>query len=115
MAAGNNRWGTKVSGRELLSNYKANSSRYRHVITKAEQDELPDESGGGILADEMGMGKSLTTLVLIEKTLSDALKWAEENKTQSNDILAKRYCRATLVIVPSHGKWFDTVAHRGWF
>uniref|UniRef100_A0A093VGA7 Putative SWI/SNF-related matrix-associated actin-dependent regulator of chromatin subfamily A member 3-like 1 n=1 Tax=Talaromyces marneffei PM1 TaxID=1077442 RepID=A0A093VGA7_TALMA len=78
------------------------AQKYRHVITKAQQDELPDESGGGILADEMGMGKSLTTLVLIEKTLSDALKWAEERKTQSDDLMAKRHCRATLVIVPSH-------------
>lgn len=110
MAARNNRWGTKVGGRALLSNYKANSFRYRHVITKAQQNELPDESGGGILADEMGMGKSLTTLVLIEKTLSDAVKWAEERKTQSDDMMAKRHCRATLVIVPSHGKWFRKVS-----
>ncbi|KAF3400768.1 putative SWI/SNF-related matrix-associated actin-dependent regulator of chromatin [Talaromyces pinophilus] len=76
--------------------------KYRHIITKAQQNELPDESGGGILADEMGMGKSLTTLVLIEKTLSDALKWAEECKTQPDDMTVKRHCRATLVIVPSH-------------
>lgn len=65
---------------------------------------MPDESGGGILADEMGMGKSLTTLVLIEKTLGDARQWAEEQKIQSGDTMTKRHCRATLVIVPSHGK-----------
>jgi SWI/SNF-related matrix-associated actin-dependent regulator of chromatin subfamily A3 len=104
LAARNGRWGTKVGGCALLYNYKANNFRYRHIITKAQQNELPDESGGGILADEMGMGKSLTTLVLIEKTLSDALKWAEECKTQPDDMTVKRHCRATLVIVPSHGK-----------
>ncbi|EED22940.1 helicase, putative [Talaromyces stipitatus ATCC 10500] len=75
--------------------------RYRHTITKATQNELPDESGGGILADEMGMGKSLTTLVLIEKTLDDARQWAEVQKTHPEDTMAKRRCRATLVIVPS--------------
>lgn len=112
LAARNNRWRTKVGGRALLSTIKLTPSRYRHVITKAQQSELPDESGGGILADEMGMGKSLTTLVLIEKTLNDALKWTEESKARPDGMMAKMHSRATLVIVPSHGKWFHTVSCR---
>jgi SNF2 family DNA or RNA helicase len=112
LATRNDRWRTEVGGCASLYNYTANTFRYRHIITKAQQNELPDESGGGILADEMGMGKSLTTLVLIEKTLSDALQWAEERKTQSDDMMVKQHCRATLVIVPSHGKWFHTVSQR---
>lgn len=66
--------------------------------------EQPDESGGGILADEMGMGKSLTTLALIAKTLKDGHQWVQEQKVPEGDILVKRPHRATLVIVPSLGK-----------
>lgn len=65
---------------------------------------MPDESGGGILADEMGMGKSLTMLVLIRKTMRDARQWAEEEKALPDAALSERPCRATLVIVPSRGR-----------
>ncbi|KAL2798852.1 SNF2 family N-terminal domain-containing protein [Aspergillus keveii] len=78
--------------------------KYRHVIiTSAEEREEPDESGGGILADEMGMGKSLTTLVLISKTMPDARLWVEHQNHLRGDTgtLAEKPCRATLVVVPS--------------
>ncbi|KAF7136712.1 hypothetical protein CNMCM5793_006030 [Aspergillus hiratsukae] len=72
-----------------------------HVITHTQQRERPDESGGGILADEMGMGKSLTTLVLIGKTMGDARQWVEHKKHLPGASLAETPCRATLVIVAS--------------
>ncbi|KAJ5560339.1 SNF2 family N-terminal domain-containing protein [Penicillium frequentans] len=71
-----------------------------NVITHEMQQEKPDESGGGILADAMGMGKSLTTLALIFKTTRDARQWAAHSNTSSKDSLASKPCRATLVIVP---------------
>ncbi|KAI9376650.1 SNF2 family N-terminal domain-containing protein [Aspergillus egyptiacus] len=74
---------------------------YCHVITKTQDREQPDESGGGILADEMGMGKSLTTLVLVGKTLGEAYQWAEERRRLLNSSFSETPCRATLVIVPS--------------
>ncbi|KAL2820861.1 SNF2 family N-terminal domain-containing protein [Aspergillus cavernicola] len=74
---------------------------FRHVITKTREHEQPDESGGGILADEMGMGKSLTTLVLIGNTMGDARQWVEGQKRLPDPTLAEIPCRATLVIVPS--------------
>lgn len=85
-------WQPKSVGRERL---------YCHVITGNEQGAQPDESGGGILADEMGMGKSLTTLVLIAKTLKDARQWADNKKAFPGASLAETPTRATLVIVPS--------------
>ncbi|KAB8254841.1 SNF2 family N-terminal domain-containing protein [Aspergillus pseudonomiae] len=85
-------WQPKSVGRGQL---------YCHVITGNEQQEQPDESGGGILADEMGMGKSLTTLVLTAKTLREARQWVEETKALPGASLAKTPSRATLVIVPS--------------
>jgi hypothetical protein len=78
--------------------------RFCHVITHTQQREEPDESGGGILADEMGMGKTLTILALIGKTMGDASQWVERKKHLQDSSLAETPCRATLVIVPSHGK-----------
>ncbi|KAL4871331.1 hypothetical protein BDV12DRAFT_164112 [Aspergillus spectabilis] len=74
---------------------------YFHVITNTQQKEEPDESGGGILADEMGMGKSLTMLVLIAKTMGYARQWVEQRKTLPDAALTETPCRATLVVVPS--------------
>ncbi|OGM50785.1 putative helicase [Aspergillus bombycis] len=85
-------WQPKPVGRGQL---------YYHLITGNEQQEQPDESGGGILADEMGMGKSLTTLVLTAKTLQEARQWAEETKAPGRASLVETPTRATLVIVPS--------------
>ncbi|UCK59165.1 hypothetical protein AFCA_001988 [Aspergillus flavus] len=82
----------------------ARGQLYFHVITGNEQHEQPDESGGGILADEMGMGKSLTTLVLMAKTLQEARQWVEHAKALPGASLAETPTRATLVIVPSRGK-----------
>ncbi|KAL4944056.1 hypothetical protein BDV06DRAFT_233907 [Aspergillus oleicola] len=76
---------------------------FHHVITNLQADDEPDESGGGILADEMGMGKSLTMLVLVGKTLREAHVWAEQMKRLPDAALAETPCRATLVIVPSRG------------
>ena len=53
--------------------------------------------GGGILADDMGMGKSLSTLALITTTLDEALSWSQTAATKSR----KRRSRGTLIIVPS--------------
>ncbi|RMZ91158.1 hypothetical protein DV736_g1622, partial [Chaetothyriales sp. CBS 134916] len=76
---------------------------YRHRITKtkAKQDMQPDERGGGILADEMGMGKSLSILALIVKTLDDGKEWAQQlnNSAEGNETL--KHSRCTLVVVPS--------------
>ncbi|KAL4918898.1 SNF2 family N-terminal domain-containing protein [Aspergillus aurantiobrunneus] len=77
------------------------SQVYCHVITNTQQREEPDESGGGILADEMGMGKSLTMLVLIGKTIKEARQWVEYRKGLPDAALAETPCQATLVVVPS--------------
>jgi hypothetical protein len=52
----------------------------------------------------MGMGKSLTTLVLIGKTMPDAHQWVQHQNHLQGVTLAEKPCRATLVVVPSRGK-----------
>ena len=83
-----------------------NYIRYRHRITKAKakQDIQPDERGGGILADEMGMGKSLSILALIAKTLDDGKEWAQQQNDSAEGKAALKHSRSTLVVVPSARK-----------
>ncbi|KAI1488686.1 SNF2 family N-terminal domain-containing protein [Biscogniauxia mediterranea] len=74
---------------------------YRHRITKAKRVIQPDERGGGILADEMGMGKSLSILALITKTLDDGQEWAQQQNDSVKGKKAPKYTRSTLVVVSS--------------
>jgi hypothetical protein len=61
----------------------------------------PDERGGGILADEMGMGKSLSILALVMKTLDDGQEWAQQQNEGVEGKKAPKYSRSTLVVVSS--------------
>ncbi|KAK7750833.1 hypothetical protein SLS62_007232 [Diatrype stigma] len=64
-------------------------------------DLQPEERGGGILADEMGMGKSLCLLALVLETLDEGRKWAEEKQLEEHHCSRVQYSHSTLVIVPS--------------
>ncbi|KAK2808657.1 hypothetical protein FQN50_004521 [Emmonsiellopsis sp. PD_5] len=68
------------------------SVSYVHSVTNEKSQIEQIETGGGILADEMGMGKSLSILSLLVWTLEDARNWAYSCATSSG---------ATLIIVPS--------------
>lgn len=76
---------------------------FRHLITKTEVRSAPSETGGGVLADEMGMGKSLAVLSLVARTLNSACEWVDELRASlSNDPNPnKTRSRATLVVVSS--------------
>jgi SNF2 family DNA or RNA helicase len=76
-------------------------TRYCHSVTKARSRVQHEEKGGGILADEMGMGKSLSILALIVKTMEGGRSWAEEQKTAEAVNAIKIHSRATLVVVSS--------------
>ncbi|RSL95209.1 hypothetical protein CEP52_012191 [Fusarium oligoseptatum] len=72
---------------------------YQHKITRKRQYREPDEKGGGILADEMGMGKSLSILALVMKTLDQGQEWAKEKNEEHKDKKSINYSRSTLVVV----------------
>ena len=56
----------------------------------------------GILADEMGMGKTLCLLALVLETLDEGRKWAEEaRKEKHHNSRIHKYSHSTLIIVPS--------------
>lgn len=48
---------------------------YRNIITNQTQPDRPPETLGGILADMMGLGKTLSVLSLITSTIKYALEW----------------------------------------
>ncbi|KAK7998320.1 hypothetical protein PG989_006360 [Apiospora arundinis] len=73
-----------------------------HRVTEAKSPTQPEERGGGVLADEMGTGKSLATLALITRTLDSAREWLKEKQnTPTPTTKIKHFAAATLVIVPS--------------
>ncbi|CAN9204159.1 unnamed protein product [Alternaria alternata] len=86
--------------------------RFQHVLTKSEALERR-EARGGILADDMGLGKSLTMLSAIASSLQDAESFVStptaSAKESSNDL---KPSRATLIVVPSTtliDNWIDEI------
>ncbi|KAK2034132.1 SNF2 family domain-containing protein [Colletotrichum zoysiae] len=74
---------------------------FRHKITNIKQKTRPDEKGGGILADEMGMGKSLSILSLIVTTLENGQQWAQQEEQNHEKSRELCYSGSTLVVVSS--------------
>ncbi|KAL6401433.1 DNA repair and recombination protein rad5c [Ilyonectria robusta] len=82
--------------------YLTNTLRFVHRITKTRCIIRPDEKGGGVLADEMGMGKTLSILALVINTIEHGHQWAE---SRTNEVLShseiRHHTHCTLVVVPS--------------
>lgn len=55
---------------------------FYHVITGQVQSERPPETLGGILADMMGLGKTLSILSLVASSLDAAKDWSGEDVVQ---------------------------------
>ncbi|KAH8708493.1 SNF2 family N-terminal domain-containing protein [Phaeosphaeriaceae sp. PMI808] len=85
---------------------------FQHVLTKAKDSE-PREARGGIIADDMGLGKSLTILSAIARSVGEAGEfvstWTKDSKPSSEAQVASR---ATLIMVPSSiliDNWIDEI------
>ncbi|KAF1927266.1 uncharacterized protein M421DRAFT_394374 [Didymella exigua CBS 183.55] len=86
---------------------------FQHKLTKSEATERR-EASGGILADDMGLGKSLTMLSAIASSLQEAERFASikpANAEALSDI--PKHSPATLIVVPSTN--CPTNAHRHTF
>ena len=76
---------------------------YFNVITGREERSRPPEVLGGILADMMGLGKTLSILSLIVGSLDAALEWSKElpkPTATEGGIVLKRNSKATLLVAP---------------
>jgi SNF2 family DNA or RNA helicase len=82
--------------------YSSNGRRtYVHVITGAQQPSRPPDIHGGILGDQMGLGKTLLTLSLIVGSLADGEQWAEIATPATDDGEPLVRClKTTLLIAP---------------
>ncbi|KAK7959756.1 uncharacterized protein PG986_004610 [Apiospora aurea] len=80
-----------------ITEHTTQGLQYRHIITGA-INTIPVQTGGGLLADDVGLGKTLTTLALICSSLdSMELGYTKLNEGET---------RATLVITPKSKTWF---------
>ncbi|WKT53622.1 Helicase superfamily 1/2, ATP-binding domain [Fusarium oxysporum f. sp. vasinfectum] len=102
---------------EPISTYRSISltlsfRSYQHIFTGARRPNQ-EEAEGGIIADDMGLGKSLVILSTIAGSLNRAQKFvASENQLISNGQQSKTPSRATLILAPSSlliGNWIAEV------
>ncbi|KIW21375.1 hypothetical protein PV08_01955 [Exophiala spinifera] len=73
----------------------ANSGRYTNLVTGNSQRTEPRESKGGLLADQMGLGKSLTMISLIA---SNPAQLTSSLTFTANGTI--RRIKSTLIVVP---------------
>ena len=78
---------------------KKSGRKWYNVVTNHELPQKPEATRGGMLADVMGLGKTLSVLALVAETLDDARQFGdEEPPVDSVDL--KRNSKATLIICP---------------
>ncbi|KAF1933634.1 uncharacterized protein M421DRAFT_415980 [Didymella exigua CBS 183.55] len=84
--------------------YSSNQNSFRHSITRVGR-LYQIETGGGILTDEMGMGKTSSVLALILRTLAFAHSWSVHAEPagffEHHGAYARRRSRATAVVASS--------------
>ncbi|KAI0968626.1 SNF2 family N-terminal domain-containing protein [Xylaria arbuscula] len=82
-----------------------NEPFYRHVLSGSKRPE-PAEITGGIIADDMGLGKSLVMISTIVSSIDRAKEFVASQSSR------KIACPATLIIVPSSlliDNWVDEI------
>ncbi|KZF23424.1 hypothetical protein L228DRAFT_209965 [Xylona heveae TC161] len=78
-------------------------SRYYNVITGKEELAKPPEVLGGILADMMGLGKTLSILALLLSTQDDSVAFSGESPPEPQapeDVKLVRNSKTTLLVAP---------------
>jgi len=87
---------------------------YREVVTGISVKEEPPQVLGGLLADVMGLGKTLEALSLVGSTLQEAEQFGQQSVARADpgasDILA--YTKATLIVCPTSTvkNWEDQIS-----
>jgi SNF2 family DNA or RNA helicase len=98
-------FGSNEEGRRSLwkMNIRGGGQKvYYNVITGKEEKLKPPEVRGGILADMMGLGKTLSVLCLVVSSLEDAEAWARKKPAQSPERLPLlvQNVKTTLLVAP---------------
>lgn len=77
-------------------------TEYREIISQVVLPDEPPQVLGGLLADVMGLGKTLSILSLVLSSLDDARQWVNTppGKSLSRTIPGIRNTRTTLLVAP---------------
>ncbi|KAL4941258.1 hypothetical protein BDV06DRAFT_212797 [Aspergillus oleicola] len=85
-----------------LEYHRNGAKNFREIISGIVMDEEPPQSFGGLLADMMGLGKTLSILSLVVSSLTQAQEWA--SGIPSPDLVKSRpgirNTKTTLLVVP---------------
>ncbi|KAI9369455.1 SNF2 family N-terminal domain-containing protein [Aspergillus egyptiacus] len=85
-----------------LEYHRNGAKKFREIISGTVLDEEPPQSFGGLLADMMGLGKTLSILSLVVSSLAQAREWA--TMPPLPDLVRShpgiRNTKTTLLVVP---------------
>lgn len=96
-----------------LNTYDNGRRTYYNVITGQEERTKPPEVLGGILADMMGLGKTLSILSLIVGSLEEAAQWSERPAPEMDgEKPLIRNSKTTLLVSPlsTVANWEEQIA-----
>lgn len=98
-------FGEDASGNSVLwqkKHHKNGQVYYEEAVCSMTTTAEPPQVLGGLLADVMGLGKTLESLALMASTLGDALQYTKETpiKTPDDKIDFSAVTKATLVVCP---------------
>lgn len=76
--------------------------QYKEIVSGITMDQKPKEALGGLLADMMGLGKTLSILALIISSLDQANEWTELAPSPQlvRDVPGIKNTRTTLLVAP---------------
>ena len=73
---------------------------YYNIITGTEEKDRPNEVLGGILADMMGLGKTLSILAMLVGSLDLAEEFGQDAPPEHDDLTLIRNSKTTLLVAP---------------
>ncbi|KAK3294356.1 SNF2 family N-terminal domain-containing protein [Chaetomium fimeti] len=103
---------SNLEGLWCLDNYVSGTTVYKHSITGFKSAN-PKDTLGGIVADGMGLGKTLTMIASIVATLPRANEFATGDLPKGDVKTNLTPVKATLVVVPSVlllDGWIDEIS-----
>ncbi|EXJ77918.1 hypothetical protein A1O3_09077 [Capronia epimyces CBS 606.96] len=91
---------------------KHGSTTYHEVVTGISVKEEPDQVLGGLLADVMGLGKTLQALSLVASTVEEATAFARQKIVRDDQNVLLANSNATLLVCPTSTvkNWEDQIA-----
>ena len=97
-----------------LAQSSKGETEYKEVVTGIISKAEPAEVYGGLLADVMGLGKTIEALALIAATVDEAERFGKEKLVRNNeeDSIFRSHTKATLLVAPLSAvkNWEDQMA-----